>query len=305
MEMKDFVIGIGRTNIDLIYSGLDHLPALGEEVYSRGFEIHLGGGAPGESVIISKLGIPAKIITWLGNGIFADLARSEFRIGDPYIIDLYTGSGNPLVMSSTMVFDRDRTFLSYCEEVRFSDSDISRIRGAFRGAKIVLMSPHYREIYEALDLFGTIKVFDTGWEEDLSLENPKYRDLIEKADYYLPNRREALKITGTSSVDEAAEVLSVFFPHVVIKLDSEGCLIRDENGTRIIPPMQGISAVDTTGAGDAFLSGFVYGLYHRYGIDDCVRFGNITGGTCVQAYGCLTMTLTEPELLEKHKEIYG
>ena len=305
MEMKDFVIGIGRTNIDLIYSGLDHLPALGEEVYSKGFEIHLGGGAPGESVILSKLGIPAKIITWLGDGIFAGLARSEFRIGDPYIIDLYTGSGNPLVMSSTMVFDRDRTFLSYCEEIKLSDADIRRIRDEFRNAKIILMSPHYHEIYDNPDLSVAVKIFDTGWEDDLSLSNPKYRDLIEKADYYLPNRREALKITGTSTVDEAADVLSEFFRHVVIKLDSEGCLIRDESGTRIIPPMPGITAVDTTGAGDAFLSGFVYGLYHGYGIDDCARFGNITGGTCVQAYGCLTMTLTEAELLEKKKLIYG
>ena len=43
MEMNDFVIGIGRTNIDLIYSGLDRLPVPGEEVYSKGFGIHLGG----------------------------------------------------------------------------------------------------------------------------------------------------------------------------------------------------------------------------------------------------------------------
>ena len=71
MEMKDFVIGIGRTNIDLIYSGLDRLPALGEEVYSKGFEIHLGGGIPGESVILSKLGIPTKAVTWLGDGVFS------------------------------------------------------------------------------------------------------------------------------------------------------------------------------------------------------------------------------------------
>ncbi len=305
MEINDFVIGIGRTNIDLIYSGLDHLPVQGEEIFSKGFEIHLGGGAPGESVILSKLGIPAKVITWLGKGIFADLARDEFRIGDPYVIDLYRGNGNPLVMSSTMVYNNDRTFLSYCEEIQLTDADIRRIRAEHQKAKIVLLSPHFHEVYDTLDLSVPIKIFDTGWEDDLSLNNPRYRDLIEKADYYLPNRREALKITGSASVEEAAGILSQFFPHVVIKLDSEGCLLRDEDGTRIIPPMRGINAIDATGAGDAFLSGFVYGLYHGYGIDDCVRFGNITGGTCVQAYGCLTMTLTETELLEIKKQEYG
>ena len=297
MEMKDFVIGIGRINIDMIYSGLERLPSLGEEVYSKGFEIHLGGGAPGEAVILSKLGVPAKIITWLGSSMFAEIARSEFRIGNPEIIDLYQGNGNPLVLSSAMLCEGDRTFLSWCDEVTPTDADIERIRREHRDAKIVLLSPLYPEIYEGLNLTGSVKIFDTGWEDDLSHENPKYHRFLEQADYYLPNRREALKMTGTASVDEAAEVLSHYFEHVIIKVDSEGCLIRDAEGTRVIPPLRGIEAVDATGAGDAFLSGFTYGVYHGYSVDDCVRFGNITGGTCVQAYGCLTKTLTESELL--------
>ena len=305
MEMKNFVVGIGRTNIDLIYSGLDHLPNLGEEVFSERFEIHLGGGAPGEAVIISKLGIPSKVITWLGGGLFAGHARSEFSIGNPSVIDLYQGDGNPLIISSTMVYGNDRTFLSYCENIEISPADIERIRKEHLGAKIVLLSPHYPDIYDGLDLSNTVKVFDTGWEEDLSLENNKYRRLVEMADYYLPNRREALKITGKSTVEEAADVLSSFFPVVTIKLDSEGCMIRDSSGSRIIPPLKGITAVDSTGAGDAFLSGFVYGLYHGYEVDECVKFGNITGGTCVQSYGCLTNTLTETELIDAIRKHYG
>ena len=305
MEMNDFVIGIGRTNIDLIYSGLDHLPLLGEEVFSDDFGIHLGGGAPGEAVILSKLGIPAKVITWLGSGLFANIARSEFTIGDPYIVDLYTGNGNPLIISSTMVYGGDRTFLSYREKLQLSEADIEKILQEHQGSKIILMGPHYPEIYERLTVPGSIRIFDTGWEDDLSLDVPKYRKLIEMADYYLPNRREALKITGAGTIGEAAGILSGFLPKVVIKLDEEGCMIMDDGGTRIIPPLPEVTAVDTTGAGDAFLSGFVYGLYHGYGIDDCVRFGNITGGTCVQAYGCLTKTLTEAELLETRQRIYG
>lgn len=297
--MKDFVIGIGRTNIDMIYSGMDRLPAIGEEIYSKGFEIHLGGGAPGESVILSKLGIPSKIITWLGKGPFADIARSEFTIGSPEIIDLYHGTGDPLILSTAMLCCGDRTFVSYGEEIRISSVDMARIREEHRGAKIVLMNPQFPELYNEPYLSDAVKIFDTGWEDDLSLENEKYRKMITLADYYLPNRREAMKITGTSTVEDAAEVLSRFFRHVIIKLDKEGCMIRDEKGQRIIPPLQDLNFVDATGAGDAFLSGFVYGIYHGYNLDDCVRFGNTTGGTCVQAYGCVTKTLNENELIKK------
>ena len=59
-----------------------------------------------------------------------------------------------------------------------------------------------------------------------------------------------------------------------------------------------MKAVDATGAGDAFMAGFMYGLYHDYCPEDCIRLGNVTGGYCVQAVGCLTRFPTEEELLK-------
>ena len=61
-----------------------------------------------------------------------------------------------------------------------------------------------------------------------------------------------------------------------------------------------------TGAGDAFLAGLMYGLYHGYPFADCVRFGNITGGKSVTGVGCLTEYVQESELLalrEKYKDL--
>ena len=55
----------------------------------------------------------------------------------------------------------------------------------------------------------------------MSLE--QYQDYLSLADFYLPNRKEALKITGKSTVEEAAKVLSDFFEDVTIKLDRDGC----------------------------------------------------------------------------------
>ncbi|MBQ6519254.1 MAG: hypothetical protein IJI14_11075 [Anaerolineaceae bacterium] len=54
------------------------------------------------------------------------------------------------------------------------------------------------------------------------------------------------KITGAASVEEAADILSKYFRQTVIKLDREGCMVRDELGTRIISPLRGIKAVDAT-----------------------------------------------------------
>ncbi len=53
--------------------------------------------------------------------------------------------------------------------------------------------------------------------------------------------------------------------------------------------------MDAIGAGDGFTAGL---LYHRYSFQECVLFGNITGGACVSAGGCLTNRFTEEQLLE-------
>ena len=63
--------------------------------------------------------------------------------------------------------------------------------------------------------------------------------------------------------------------------------------------------VDSTGAGDAFFAGFLYGIMKDEPIEKCALYGNLTGGKCVTAVGCTTAYLTEEELLkmaEKYKD---
>ena len=79
--------------------------------------------------------------------------------------------------------------------------------------------------------------------------------------------------------------------------------MKNERGTQFVPAMKNVRAVDSTGAGDAFMSGFMYGLYYNYPVEQCVRFGNVTGGTCVQEIGCLTKYVNEGKLLELAKTL--
>ena len=69
--------------------------------------------------------------------------------------------------------------------------------------------------------------------------------------------------------------------------------------------MPGVQAVDTTGAGDAFRAGFIYGLFHDCPVEQCVQFGNITGAACVSAPGCLTGYVDEARLLAERERVYG
>lgn len=298
---KGFAAGVGSTNIDLLYYGLNKLPKEGEEVYSKSFSLQLGGGCPATLINLGRLGVPTKIATELGTDIFSAFAANAFEKAGVTPLNLYNGQGMPLNVTSAMITANDRTFMSYGNaNVEATKEALEKAYEMCRGAKIVIMQPgEFLPLYERLKADGTVLVFDSGWDDNMSLET--YREYLTLADYYTPNQKEALKITGANTLEQAAEILSDYFQNVVIKLDKNGCLGMQNGKTFIVPPVPNVQCVDSTGAGDAFLAGFVYGLFHDKSLADCILLGNITGGKCVTEVGCLRAYLTENALLQQYE----
>jgi len=298
-----FVGGLGTVNVDLIYTDIPRLPRPGEEIYAGGFGMYLGGGIPATLVNLGRLGLDSRVLTFLGEDRFSAFAREAFEAAGTRVVNLYRGGDMPVVVTSVMVCGGDRAFMSYGRPPAIDAETRARLLEALDGADIVPMQPGDIGLYRALKQRGVRLVFDTGWEDDLSTE--KYADYLELADYYLPNRVEAMKITGADSPEAAARRLERWLACPVVKLDGEGCLYRENGVTRVIPPVPGVKAVDTTGAGDAFMAGFIYGMTGREGVERCVQYGNITGAACVRAVGCLTGYVTQSELHDTWKRIYG
>ena len=65
---------------------------------------------------------------------------------------------------------------------------------------------------------------------------------------------------------------------------------------QIIPAAPGVVAVDTTGAGDNFITGVVYGLIHDLPLEKCLRLGNVFAGKSITAVGCFGATVTREEI---------
>lgn len=296
-----FIAGCGKTNTDILYAGLPRLPEMGEELYSEGFALKLGGGVPGTMINISRLGIPVKVSTWLGDDMFSRICREEYAKAGCEVNNLYTGSGElPLNITSAMITPEDRTFVTYGPVPKYNDYELEAIYNASKGAKIVEIQDSCLEVYKKLKQEGSILVLDTGYTDDMSFE--KHREYIELADYYTPNQKEALKITGKDKPEEALKFLAEYFEKPIVKLDKDGCMGMENGEAFIVPSMDEFKRVDSTGAGDAFLAGLMYGLFHDYSFKDCITLGNLTGGKCVTGVGCLTEYFNEPELLLKLKE---
>ena len=301
---RPYASGVGVLNCDLLFSGLDRLPVEGEELYAKGFELQLGGGLPATMIHLARLGVPVDFSTFLGRGGVSRLIGELLEQSGARYRNLYQGAGEPVTVTSVLILPTDRTFVSRCEEIVYTDAMKEALLAQLRGARVVRMGLELLDVYRRLKAENpaVILVLDESWREDLSLS--RYGDYLALADYYTPNEQEAAKITGAAAPERALEALAPYLAHPLVKVGARGCLIQEGGKTCLVPtlPLER-PAVDATGAGDAFIAGLMYGLYHGRPLEACVALGNVMGGVCVQHVGCLTGHIAPKELEAKAQAI--
>jgi ribokinase len=112
--------------------------------------------------------------------------------------------------------------------------------------------------------------------------------VLASADLLKPSRRAADELEPGARGDalELARRLRRRFGNraVVVTDGAAGCAIAAPDYEERIPAIA-VTAVDTTGAGDAFLAGLLVGLHHDLGWQDAGRLGNACGAACVQQLG--------------------
>ncbi|MDR0206245.1 MAG: adenosine kinase [Bacteroidales bacterium] len=117
------------------------------------------------------------------------------------------------------------------------------------------------------------------------LINELLRDYV---DIIFANEEEAFAFTGKKE-REALEILSSYCPVSVIKLGAEGSLANINGETTVIPAVKA-NCKDTTGAGDIFAAGFLYGLINDYPISLAGAIASKLGAKCVETIGARIIT---------------
>jgi len=121
------------------------------------------------------------------------------------------------------------------------------------------------------------------------------KPLIGRALAVMPNTGELKLLTGATDYRKGAETLLAEGVQVVaVKLGGNGCYVTDGKEEHLIPSFK-VQVVDTTGAGDAFCAGFIYGLATNRPLRECGRIGNFVASRCITRIGARAglPTLTE------------
>ena len=109
--------------------------------------------------------------------------------------------------------------------------------------------------------------------------------IVKKTLVLMPHAKELGLITGTADYKKGADILCRKGVKIVaVKLGSKGCYITDGKENHLIEAFK-VKVVDTTGAGDAFCAGFLYGLIHGKSLYECARISNFVASRCIMKMG--------------------
>lgn len=132
-----------------------------------------------------------------------------------------------------------------------------------------------------------------GAEVALSLSDPFLvqnagdilRSRLEHTDIVFANEDEALGLTGTDDVEDAARALAKECSTVVVTLGGRGSLVANGSGLVTVPANPVREVVDTTGAGDSFAAGFLHGHVRGADPEVCLRLGGMVAAEIVSHLG--------------------
>jgi sugar/nucleoside kinase (ribokinase family) len=115
--------------------------------------------------------------------------------------------------------------------------------------------------------------------------------LLDRVDILFANQPEALGLSGCDDLDGAVEALARRVATVAVTLGADGCIVAGPGGLRTRVPAEPVTrVVDTTGAGDSFAAGFLYGVVNDLGAKRSARLGGVAAAEVVGHLGARPQT---------------
>lgn len=304
MKKKWDVYVYGDVNIDLVIPGVEKFPEPGQEDEVPVMETFVGGGAALFTLGVGKLGLHPVFQGEVGDDCYGELIRKQFR--ESHVDDtlLATSTEQKTGISISFTNEKDRSFLTYRgtnEKISISQVNVEMVKDASHIHVTGYAGSINHEEY--LSLLKRIKEeteatvsFDVGWDSTGEWK-PEIRELFPYIDILFMNETEAEHYGRTDDAVAAAEEFAKTAGMAVIKRGKSGSIaVRDQKFYQA--PSYTVTAVDTTGAGDSFNAGFVYGFLRGKTMEECLQCGNACGALSVTALGGNTGFPTEERLQE-------
>ena len=272
------IVVVGSINLDLV-TNADHIPAAGETVQGRGFEMHPGGKGANQAVAVARLGYPVQMIGKIGSDVLGDQLWAHLKdagVGLAGVERTEGSSGTAVIVVAPQ--GENCIVVTRGANARVLPDSVDRHFDIISGAGLVLTQLEIpletvEHLAEVCFRLGIQLILDPAPARALTGK------LLSSVSWFTPNETETAfylrPMVHSSDVDSpsnAGRLLREKGPAgVILKMGSRGAYLVAEKFEQQLDAFQ-VEAVDTTAAGDAFNGAFAVGLMSGKSPVESTRF---------------------------------
>ena len=293
---KAVIAVVGSAMIDLTaYAKV--IPAPGQTLEGDLFTTGFGGKGANQAVIAAHCGAQVHFVGKLGNDLFGNSIAENFKklgIGSQFLERSDTPNGVAHIWVDANGENRIVIIPGANHEIEVKKA-VQAIESIPDLAVVVAQCEIKQEVtlaaFTAAKKRGCVTILNPAPYQPLSSE------LLEVTDWIIPNETEFKELHGQAPSND--EVLKSFRPgrNSIVTLGSEGAVLIASNGnlTRVSAPK--VNAVDTTGAGDAFVGVFAFGLASGKSPEDAMKLGIKVASMSVTRKGAQSSYPSQAEIV--------
>ncbi len=271
------VLCVGHASYDLIFS-ISHHPGADEKIVADNLLSCGGGPAANAAVCITNLGLTSAFAGYLGRDLYGEKHVQELN---DYGVDtqLIVRGLSPTPLSAILVKpDGKRCLINYKGDTEALSADAVDVNAI--SAKVMLFDGH--EPFISLPLVEKARKANIPTILDAGSVHSGTLALMSHVDYLVCSEKFAIQFAGNEY--QALSQLAERAPVVVITLGERGLIWRRGNEQGKLPAYP-ITAIDTTGAGDAFHGAFAAALAVDMEWQTLLRYASAAGTLCCMRMG--------------------
>ena len=259
---------------------------------------NVGGDAANVAITLSRLGAKAFLTGLTGNDMYGDFLLGQLKKSG---VDIRHMGKHPTIGTGVTHIiiepEGERHFLtngainneldnSYVSDELIAESDI-----VYLGSCMCLNrmdSGGTAELFKKAKNLGRTTITDFGSNIEMKGDYwlSFFKPMLLNCDILMPSFNEAMVLTGKKELPDIRKALDNFgIKTLIVKMGEKGCYLTDFKDEWMIPAFPEFKAVDTTGAGDSFVAGYIRGIIEGWDNKTSARFGCCVAGHNVTKVG--------------------
>jgi sugar/nucleoside kinase (ribokinase family) len=297
------VVVLADLNPDLLLSGPGVVPAFGQvERLIDDARLALGGSGSIFATGASRLGLRTAVVGLVGDDPFGLFVLERLAAAgvnsEGVVVDAATSTGLTVVLNR----GADRAILTHLGAIGRMTAQLVD-RSLLAGARHVHVASYFLQRGLQTGLPGLLREaraggattsLDTNWDPDERWSDG-IGEVLEEVDVLLPNEAEACALGRAATLEEAVASLAGCVPDVVVKRGALGGYASTA-GRLHSASTPTVDVVDTTGAGDSFDAGYIFGLLRGLSPEDRLRAACVCGALSTRGVGGTAAQPDEAEL---------